>query len=594
MLQTVIRKAGLLLFLALLVFQPHWLKASAETAGFDGGPLAVMLRDALEYFYSGDYQAVIELSSQALRAQVPQEIEYYHEHSWSMLRELAEYGLGIINGNNSIGREDLYRLYRLRLEATSILREYSDNLIHHIPNPPTRLLIKRTLYDYLDRLGEKIDELIRVYEERSELVALRLQVETPREALAGRSIELKLLLSEPVRVKEARIVLSTPRASFAETIEINSGEKPVTEYTLSFLVPGTETGAYNDYTTQCRLIVAVTGTTEENKTAYGATSRSLVVKAVRPRILFQIPARVGPGEVLVVRAQAQILRTLNVTLRLVNKTGGIVAEKNTTIQPGANVIELPVGNTSRGVYTLTINVWPQGEYLEAYYSKAVLIAGKPLKATISAPQILIGPPFTATIRVNVSSNIAEKGYWVYISSLDGMLLGLRGVRGEAQAALEIPLSWSLLFDSRELIVRVRPQSLDYDEALFRVRIYMFNYVTFLVVVAIALTVSSATAEGLTLLARPVNAKVVRRKKTSDPVVRLYYRLIEVLAIRYRPPKPSETLREYYYALTTVIGKGRTFWLKVFLALYEKYLYSSRKPFLRELRRAYREAIRWLK
>ena len=589
--QTILVQVIAVLVLVLLAAPPPPRLVSGSTPGFDGGPLAVMLRDALENFYSGDYGAVVELASQALRIQVPQGLDYYHNRSWTVLRELAEYGLRALSGNTSAGREDLYRLYRLRLEAPSLLRGYAEALVHYVPNPPTKLVLRKILGGYLDRVEEKIGELVKAYEEHLEIRALRVHIEVSQEALAGRSVPVVLVFSEPVVVREVRVVLVTPTSSFAETIIANSGRETST-YNLSVPVPGTETGAYTGTTTRCRLIVAVTATTAENQTAYGAGGTSLVVKAIKPRILFRIPARVEPGGTLVVEARAHVTRPLNTTLRLLDRSGRIVAERNTTVQPGANLVELPVTNASRGVYTLAITIWPSGEYLGATYSKAILVAGKPVHATVAVPEVLIGPPFTATIAVNVSTSMTGRGYWVYVSTPDGTLLGLRGSRGGGQVALQVSLGWSLLFDSRELVIRVRPESPGYDEAVFRARIYMFNYLTLLVAIALALTVSSATAEGLTLLARPRGAALVA-KKTRDPVVRLYYRLVEFLAAYYRAPRPSETLREYYSALARALGRGLAP-LRVFFALYERYLYSRRKPFPEEARRAYREAVRWLR
>jgi len=550
---------------------------------FDSVPLATMLLDAVTSMRMGDCRSVTTLAEAALQTDVPQSISYLHSKAWRTLGELCSIIQRAVEAGNT-SREDVYRYFRLLLEAQEVVPRYVDAVVGGIRDPAAKLRYRKRFDDALPKLFERLDELGGLLSKGIQ-TGVRFEVLAPDSVEAGSIVEVLLIFEGSPYVENISIALTSGGCVFSESFEVH---RTVDNYTAELSIPGTESGCFSDLENQANLYVALQAVID-GRPAYGALSRSIKVLTFRPPISLSVPTRISPGENLKLIAESDADTPLRANVTVVNTTSGEAYINETiVVEPGVNEYILNTSWLPVGTYRTILAVEPKGKYLPATYSYGLIVLAKSVEFSCSAPAAVLAPPFSVRLRIELPGG--AEGYVVEVLSSDGRTM-FREDMGPGLHVVEVPLSFTLLGTSERLTVRVIPVSGGLAEGSAEVSVTVLNQTSIAVVAVLALIASSVSAEGAILSLRRLSLMLEKSTlrigiaKPSPQI--LYRRLVRALSIYVEPPKPSETLREYCSRVIRVLGRlSET--LPKFIHAYERYLYSKRKPSTEELVKAFRD------
>jgi len=555
---------------------------------FDPAPLAAMLLDAVTSMRMGDCRSVTTLVEAALQTDVPQSISYLHSKAWRALGELCSIIQRAVEAGNT-SREDVYRYFRLLLEAQEVVARYADSIVGGIRDPAARLRYRKRFDNALPKLFERLDELGGLLSKGIQ-TGVKFEVLMPDYVEAGSVVEVILIFEGSPYVENISIILTSGGCVFSESFEVR---RAVDNYTAELSIPGTESGCFSDLENQANLYVALQAVID-GRPAYGALSRSIKVQAFRPPISLNIPTRISPGENLKLVAESNADTPLRASVTVVNAASGEAYINETiVVEPGVNEYILNTSRLPVGTYRTILAVEPEGKYLPVTYSYGLVVLAKSVEFSCSAPVAVLAPPFS--VRLSIELPGGAEGYIVEVLSSDERIL-FRGDMGPGVHVVEVPLSFILLGTDERLTVRVIPIGGGLAEGSAEVSVIVLNQASIAVVAVLALIASSVSAEGAVISLRRLSLmleKSTSRIGIAKPSPQtLYRRLIRALSIYVDPPKPSETLREYCSRVTKVLGRLSEA-LPKFIHAYERYLYSKRKPSTEELVKAFRGVEREL-
>jgi|GEM_PF-6234498 len=564
--------------------------AGEGSYSFDGAPLAIALAEALNSLYIADYQSAASIAGQAMNASVPSNMIYVHRKTWTLIHELSTLILQV-RENNTVDEATVYRLYRDEIELRELLPEYRSALLNYIYDSSLKYKISRTLEVYTEKLGRVLEARI-AEAAHTPMSPLSINVTVPLNVYAGSTMPVTVNLPRGFMASRIRVILLLTTPILDQSFQPRTNSSVIR---VEVHVPGAENYTYSYKGNPGKVFVIARG--EYNgSTLELFTSTPVNIQAERPRMYFDIPNGVPVNHTLemTVISECAIPLRANISIVKPGEETPLVWEEN-TISPGRTRLTLPTENLNPGLYTLRIHVLPKGMYVEAVYSKAILIEEPEIKA--AAPTVVIGPPFTAIVRLelgdfNSSGVIIVKG--AYSAS--------NGSRVNPGATyVEVNLGWTSLASTRNVTFEFI--GINGGARAWRtVRVTSINILSVVVLTTIFSVLSSISARGLRVrlerLSRAIGrAARIAGGKAGETAVAIYRAFLSRIG-EYGLPAESETLREYLNRLTKrlrgTMGEGTVSALRAFILAYEKYLYSKRKPGIAYLRRLYRELVRRLR
>jgi len=572
--------------MVLLIISSTWMHAGGEEYSMDPVPLLTMLIDALSSIYSGNYSEALTIANAALGANVAPDLSYLHYKAWEIVRDISYLLLEALDNGNA-STETLYRFYRLKLEASGVLADYSSRLVNRITDPPTRYRFKKTVESYLSDLDARLGELglsiLRIIQGSSGMI--RFEIAAPDAVYAGGSLDVTLVFQEKVYVENISATLSVP--SYVNHTTVKVGDY-LDNHILHIEVPGTEEGYFTDTSSILGLYIAVYGLVNGTP-VYGSAYKSINVLAERAPVKISAPTRINPGSNLSLTILSQADTVLYSNLTITSTQGSeVYVNESLTILPGENHYLVNTSWLPQGVYRVTLDINATGKYLRTVYSMGLAVLGSSIDVKYGAPSIILAPPFKALLYMELPR---EPGEYV-VTVRDGDRIIFNESRGPGLYSVEIPLGVAWIIEYRELVVEVTPVNESYSTSEATVGIVVLNYASLITIVVLTLTVSSTSAEGLAYSLERLNKVLtvgsrLRRGGPATPHGKaLYYKLVKLLSRYTHPPVPSETLREYYNRVVAALRRTPRSLLG-FILLYEKYLYSREKPSQDELAGAYR-------
>lgn len=563
---------------------------SESSYDFDGAPLSIALAQALNSLISSDYQSAIMIASQAVNASVPSGMAYTHKKTWMLILDFSTLMLQA-KKNSTIGDAMIYKLYRDVIELKEILPQYRNDLLIHIYDSSLKYQISKMLEIYTEKLTRAAE--VRISEvAQITMNSLSINVTVPQNVYAGSIMPVTVSLPEGFTVSKIRVIILLTIPILDQLFYINTSRTTVH---IDVRVPGAESYAYNYKRNPGKVFVIASGV-YNGSTLELFTSKPVNIQAERPRMYFDIPNSVPVNHTLelTVISESSIPLIANISIVKPGNTTPIVWERN-SIYPGRTHLILHTENLDPGLYTLRIHILPKEMYVEALYSKAILIEEPEIKT--AAPTIIIGPPFVAIVRLelgdfNSSGIILVKGAY---SASNGSEVD------PGHTYVEVSLGWTTLASSKNVTFEFIGGN-GKLRASRTVRMTSINIISVVALTTIFSVLSSISARGLRIRLERLSLAISRAAKmaggkTGGTAAAIYKSFLSKIR-DYGLPGESETLREYLNRLTVRLhgtrDEGAISYLRAFILAYEKYLYSKHKPGIAFLRRLYKELVRRLR
>ncbi len=585
----------------ILAITPHAQEEGNSDYIFDAGPIALMLVNTLNQLRLGDYQAVIVYSKTALESQsIPTNLQYLHEKTWKTILKFAQLVQSSQN-KSEINKSVILELYRRKIELEEVLPKYTSKLIPQIRDPTTRYQVSKALKQMLPSLDQELNDIIMRIASGLEYKGIKLRVIVPESVYAGGTLPVEIEFNQTIYVTYIYIVFKLQSG-----ITLNATKIPVymelSNYSLTYKIPGTETGYYSSEHTSAQILITVEGFQNETRVLSSGLA-SIIVNAVKPELYFKIPAIVAPGENLTFTIFSKASEDIIMELSITNESSRAPLMNLTlTIPPGTSRHLVNTSWLAPGIYTLHMKTIPHGKYLPRTYSKGIIISGEAI-ATVSGPTLVIGPPFGALINIYIKKPINGT---VIIKDGDKIVYEtvLNGTKRSLAVQLPLRMVW-LASDIKYKVEIVEENSGRAVPVRYSLVIPAVNILSIIIITIIAFTFISLSAQGYAVLLNSLSPIIIAlqrgRRKTPLGYMDLFRKLIALLSRYTQPPEPSETLREYYArvtsSLSSITSSGKSMLFRVlwrFILLYEQLLYAQRKPVVDELRRLYREITRMLR
>ena len=571
---------------------------------FDPVPIIRVLQDVISAIIYENYEDVEKIINIAMSIDLPKEIKYIHTKLYSEISDFVELMKSIneVTKSNEVSSTKLkvliYRLYRLRLDLKNHLTEYlntlskyfKDQVVGHV----VREEVKISISMFLLSIDELIDELTMLYTFGAiNVVPLNITITLPQSVKAGDVFDIEIYVEAPSIIKS---VNSTIHITYGNVYDVSiHRDLPVNkEINISLRTPTIEDllKSASIVMNEISIEVKVKVVTVIHNTSYIGTkiARSKLVFE-EPLCEFNIPKHIYPNQPLEISVLAHIDYSLNTTIYIDEPTSKNLI-LSTLLKPGNNTFELTIPNLSTGYHKLIFNIEPKGYYLGTSYSIAFEVVRESLVALIKIPRIIIGPPFTLPIGVDVNSTTPH----IIEVFVDGNELIKEKFLNESGIELEASIPITLFVWRYSVVVSINSLDPHYGSREFSTDIYVIN--TPLLIIALALLsfamITSATSRyifaPMQLLirylrrtsiseryrVRKLSIEIIARTRIllrSSRLINLYRRFLRIIAPYVGIPHEHETLREFYRRISMKIISFRELIYR-FIKLYELDLYSK--------------------
>ncbi len=584
-------KITLLVILLVITLVPTSTVGDENTRDFDAAPFAAALTDALGSLFSSDYQTVASIADQMLNASVPSSLEYIHVKTWRLLREFS-LQLRYAEGNTSVKEDTIYRLYREKIEVEEVLPQYIEMLVSHIHDSSLKYKAGKTFELYLNRFDRVADEKIIGVTRLSRTGFLRVNITAQKNVYAGSDLPVTVYLPHGLRPLKVRVIVMTSTPLVDIVVHPETVGRPIS---FDVKIPGAENYTYSYKGNPGRIFVIVSGLYNGSMVEL-FSSTPLNIMADRPKMYFQIPSTVMVNHTLsmIVNSIADTALNANISIFKPGNSTPILRYEE-AILPGRSLLTVPTQNLEPGFYTLKIHILPKGRYVERTYYKGILVEQPEIR--VSAPSILIGPPFSALVKldirdVNTTGVIIVKG-----ASTPSNTSAVE----PGYTIIHVNLGWTALASTRTVLVEFHSQE-GGVRAWRSVRITSINMLSVIAIAVAFSSISSISAQGLRVHLERLSRAIGRMakmagEKAHETAVEIYREFLSKIS-KYGAPGEAETLREFLGRIREKLRGTRAeralSALQVFILAYEQYLYSRRKPGLRYLKHLYRELARRLR
>ena len=568
--------------------------------GLDPTPIIRILQDTLSAITYGDYDSAEKLINLALSISLPKRVEYIHVKLYTQINNLLELMRDIdelskgVEARSSELKVVIYRLYRLRLDLKEYFTEYLNTLSKYFKDREVRHVMSEKVENAVSmlflRIDELIDELTMLYIFGTvNIVPLNITITMPQSIRSGNVFSIGIYIEAPPIIK---YVNSTIHVSYGNIYEVLiHRELPVNkEINISSKAPLVE-----DLLRRTSIIMNETSievkvrviTVVHNTTYIGTEIARSKLIFKEPLCEFYISRHIYPNQPLEVSVLAYIDYPLNTTI-YIDKSIPKNLVLNTVLKPGNNTFELPILNLSTGDHILIFEIKPRGYYLGTTYYTKFEVVREPLIALIEVQRVIIGPPFTLSMSVDVDS----KTPYIIEVFMDGNRLIKEKFHNESGIRLRANTPITLFVWRSSVVISIEPLDPRYEPMEFSTDIYIIN--TPLLILASALlgfaiitpTTSKYISISMQYLLRYLHRAGISEKRvrriSSEVIVRtriffrpsklvnLYRRLLRIIAPYVGIPHEYETLREFCRRVS--IGFRELIYR--FIKLYELDLYSK--------------------
>lgn len=580
----------------------------------DPAPLCIMLRDVLMFIISNDYGNARSLINKALSIELPLDILNTHRKLYAMLNDLVnnlEFAQNIINGSalyntssTKVVKDTYIGIYEIKLDLKDNINEYTRLLRRFFIDPTLRFMLIRDIDTRVFLLNKKLDEVLNELEEiyrniksRVGIIWLNISIELPEKVRANTTVETRIFVAGPLDLTGISIN-ATLISIYGETyyrkksITLTVNEEAI----IPLNIPGVEELIKNnvEITSIGRgvsLRVIVKAKAHVNNTMLvGMTVRNSRVALTRPTLRFIVPSYTYVGETLRVNVTALIDYPLNVSV-YIDKVSPENNLLNVTITPETKVILIPLNNVSAGYHTIIFVSEAKGYYISIRTSSAIAILLRSIDTVIEVPNIVVGPPFTITIKGFIQDRIT----YDLIVKVDEIVLYNDTLDNETIYIVSslpfTPLMWVYTVN-----VTIIPLAREYGPVSYVFNVHLIN-----VLVPVFLTLSTGLALTLPTTTNYVQLMVtslftrIRGRGTSRKIIvsmskhsgltitfrksllkRLYKKLVSMLSVIVDQPREYETLREYLRRVKERVNKIVFPLIREFIYMFEKDLYSTHR------------------
>ncbi len=573
----------------------------------DPVPLALLLRDTLLSISHGEYSTSKEYIITALNISIEDDIAYIHTRLYNELMELVNVmqGIDLMALNNTANRDDIrriiYRLYRLRIDLEEYINEYIENLYGLINDQTLKTYVVNETQIAVSRFLESIDDLINelksIYLHRiANVVYVNVDIIVPEIIMANDTFNLEIKIAGPRGIQTINTSITiiygdTYYVTLYREVIVNSSE---------FIIlkpPSIEDLVSNGLLVKEEVPVEIR--VEAYGFGYNAVYRGFGISRsklqfIKPLCEFFIPETIYPDKSFNVSVFAHIDYPLNSTIYL-DKVDLESIIENSTIFPGNNSIEMPALDLNGGLHKLLFKIEGKGYYHEAIYIVPFKINKVPLEASISLPQVIIGPPYTIPIHIDIGKDIPFN-VTIFV---DNKVITSETVYGLSNKVIKVSLPYQLFTWRHHIEILVEPLDPLHGSYKFSIEVYSINtplillasvilgytLSTHILSYGLSLPLQSITRyfrKGSHLVKEIAKSSIstleTRFKSFFKPAVltRLYYRFIRIIMKYVSPPRDSETLREYYRRISNAFSIGVRELVGRFITLYEKDLYSKHR------------------
>ncbi len=607
------RKALVIILVALLIVGPYPGVGEESTVVFDGAPCIELLINMLNSIVTADYERFNWSMWWFSQVDPPGDVAYIHNRTAELLRELAHYlqeyedrkseVLELVRQNKCLEAEELlgeakkfyieaYKI-KLKLIDEDLLRRYFERMLKHVC-AHERVVMRRSFEEAMNSFVNYVEA------QRLEIIKLENEILYCK---FGERINL-IIHVEPLTVETGGIIKVSGEVLGATTqnnnayfrvmlkiggIIVSQVEIPYTQkFSVMLQVPGFEElhkFVGDTYPTKAR--VEIVYLTNNTVLAYNTTMIEIV--AYKPNVVFECPSSVKYNESITIPVKVKSEHPLNTIIYIDGKD-----IYNVTLYPNTTELVLEWNrNFTPGYHTLTFKVAGKGKYVTTRYSCALAI-------TVEAPSIdiivdsLSIYPFTGTRIFGkiVFSKLTD--YVVEIVSGDEVRKVINGSGKEQPIDLVLSPKPPIIIGFEDVVIRVHNLELgtvfEYRHQVVVVNVLGLLSALLLLLIALMIPPSKDVVELPTFLmgrlktllskrfssgkiqsVKPITTKICFR---PSRLTRIYYRVLRKFSGLVGWIMPSETLREYLQRTEKYLENKLLEPFRKLTILFEKDLYSK--------------------
>ncbi|MEM1645641.1 MAG: hypothetical protein QXL96_07215 [Ignisphaera sp.] len=566
----------------------------------DPAPLIKIFQDVMEVIINRNYSNALTLCRKASNISLPKDIAYIHIRLYKYLERLV-YLLMQINDVKTLGTVDRQRVYAIlndlhitRLELVEVMNNYVNKLSSLFKDSTVKHIVLESLTDYVLNFDGEIEsistELIQLYLDTYGQY-IYIELHNPHEVYGGEELNVNILLITNHDIDYVNL-----------TLVLIYGN--VLSQSYSYFVPVGKNIKINITTPNVEDIIIVTGLEPKpkinskliviakalNGKFFGYRVSSFQLVYLYPYIRISVPTFVRSGQEIEVNISADLDYSLNllVYLNSISKNNLLA---NLTLSTGKKTLMLSSEGLSAGYNKLIFITEPKGKYLAYKYSYDFIKVLNKTVAYINVKPLLIIPPMRPMLEIYVDSPI-NYNVTIYV---DNKIVTRYESMFSPKIIAELNLPLTFFFWRYRISVEIRPNNPNYSTKVLESSIYVFNMAT-LTIIPIFILVAIATPSKINYVvttirlgSRTIKGAISRNRNASttntniikyiyreSQLFGLYKRIIAIISRYVEPPRPSETLREFYCRLSkSSVNSYILSLLKTFLELYEKDLYSNR-------------------
>lgn len=563
-----IRIGALVIMIFLIVFivaGTPTLVVSKRLNHYDPAPLLFLLEHILNDVIRGDLRHAEILCRKALTLNVPSRIEFDHKILFESLNKTI-YILSMIE-KNSYTKTQIYDLYRLRTGVVKQAEVYVSILTSFIEDKPTSYLLRTKMLSMIELFSKKLDYYLFTALNIIGSTSISGRLIVPDNLIPGERTFVTIRFSAVnINLTGINATITMICGSYREDIDLHN-LAPNKSYRINIYVPGLEK---TEVTPKTAVFIVTLRATCNGTLLKGYVINKTKVHYERPRLVFQIPSNIKPGDNLTLRIISKNIYPLPASIYV----DSIDAEHllaNISILPGTRNYTIPFHNVSRGIHTLHIKIHPWRMYVGTEYVKAILVMNKQPNIRLLAPTLVMIPPSFFKMNINPDVPGTVK---IYVSN---MLILEQHV--DNRTSIEVPLPSVFYMWGYNVRIEYLPDNPEYDTYTKTFTIYAINipliiFLSSLLSGLLLVTTNEKYIVALKRLLIAAQRNIDRVIHGRDGVTPSLYRwFIYILGCE---PYPWETLREYYYRISDRLSQLIKPLVIKFIMMYEELIYSNHR------------------
>uniref|UniRef100_A0A7J3JRI1 DUF4129 domain-containing protein n=1 Tax=Ignisphaera aggregans TaxID=334771 RepID=A0A7J3JRI1_9CREN len=587
--------------LLMLILDPMWMPCAsvhAQLDNVDPAPLAKILQDVVEAIVSGNYSEALLLCEKALAISLPKDIIYTHSKLYRNIEQVVNL---LIQADDVItsGIGDSSKLYVLlnelhiaKLKLMETIDSYVSKLLPFFKDSNMRRIIVGSLTNYILNLDAKLEAtLTKLMQLYLGTYGKEIYIELHHQPVVygGGTLGIDILSITDLDINYVNLTLVLIYGDMLSQMyqyAIPVGENAKIDITTPSVEDIIAMGLEPAPKINAKLFV-IAKAVDGKVLGYQTSNFQLVY--IYPSIRISVPSYIRPGEEIEVNISADLDYPLNLLIYL-NTVSNASLLANLTLSPGERVLALSSRGLPAGYNKLIFLSEPRGKYLAYRFSHNLIIMLEKTVSFINTKPFVIIPFMKPGLEIYVDPPINYNAT-IYVG--DTIAIRYESI-SNSKIAAEFSLPPTFFFWKYRVLVEIQPNNPSYSPVIVENSIYVLNVATLaiaLILIAVITTSPSKMgyiATALILGGSTVKSLISRTKNTSvlhttviryvfrkSRLLNLYKKITAVVSKYIEPPRPSETLREFYCRFSKAFSNSYILPLvKTFLELYEKDLYSS--------------------